>query len=181
MTQRIIRIGNTGEDVKYLQQSLIKLGYSPGPIDSIFGPITETAVRAFQKATGLVVDGIVGNNTWSAIDSALMPTAYFGTLIYTVVSGDTLYTISHNYNSTVENVLKFNKIPDPNLIYPGQVIVIPLSPPESIIYTVKSGDSLSSIAVKFGTFVNNLSKYNYLNPPYIIYPKQQLVVTASLK
>jgi len=71
-----------------------------------------------------------------------MPTAYFGTLNYVVVQGDNLYTISHNYNSTLENVLKFNKIHNPNLIYPGQIIVIPLSPPEAIIYTVKPGDSL---------------------------------------
>ena len=110
-----------------------------------------------------------------------MPTAYFGTLTYTVVPGDNLYTISHNYNSTVENVLKFNYIPNPNLIYPGQKIVIPLSPPEAIIYTVKPGDTLYRIAIKYGTFVANLIKYNYLTQPYVIYPGQQLVVTASLK
>ena len=68
MAQSMVRIGSTGEDVKYLQESLIKLGYSPGPIDGIFGPKTETAVRSFQIARGLVVDGIVGNNTWDAIN-----------------------------------------------------------------------------------------------------------------
>ncbi|MEK6264807.1 MAG: LysM peptidoglycan-binding domain-containing protein [Clostridium sp.] len=177
----LLRIGSTGADVKYLQTILVKLGYTAGPIDGIFGPKTDSAVRSFQKAYGLVVDGIVGKNTWAAIDKALRPTAYFGTLIYTVVPGDNLYTIAHNYNSTLENVLKFNKIPDPNLIYPGQKIVIPLSPPEAIIYTVKSGDSLYSIAIRYGTTVNNLVIYNYLNSPYIIYLKQQLVVTASLK
>ena len=74
MAQSILRIGSTGEDVKYLQQSLTKLGYSPGPIDGIFGSKTETAVKAFQKAKGLVVDGIVGNNTWAAISKALQIT-----------------------------------------------------------------------------------------------------------
>ena len=110
-----------------------------------------------------------------------MPTAYFGTLTYTVVPGDTLYKIAHDYNSTVSNVLKFNSIPNPNLIYIGQQIIIPLSPPEAIIYTVKPGDSLYLIAKKYGTYVDNLIKYNYLVPPYIIYPGQQLVVTASLR
>ena len=110
-----------------------------------------------------------------------MPTAYFGTLVYTAVPGDNLYTISHNYNTTIENVLKFNNIPNPNLIYIGQKIVIPLSPPEAIIYTVKSGDSLYRIAMRYGTYVNNLIMFNYLTPPYVIYPGQQLVVTASLK
>ena len=110
-----------------------------------------------------------------------MPIAYFGILIYTVVPGDNLYTISHNYNSTVENILKFNNILNPNLIHPGQKITIPLSPPEAILYTVKPGDTLYHIAMRYGTFVNNLILYNYLTPPYIIYPKQQLVVTASLR
>ena len=68
MAQSMVRIGSTGEDVKYLQESLIKLGYSPGPIDGIFGPKTETAVRSFQIARGLVVDGIMGKNTWDAIN-----------------------------------------------------------------------------------------------------------------
>ena len=71
MAQSIVRIGSTGEDVRYLQQSLTKLGYNPGPIDGIFGSKTETAVKSFQKAKGLVVDGIVGNNTWTAIGKAL--------------------------------------------------------------------------------------------------------------
>lgn len=110
-----------------------------------------------------------------------MPKAHFGTMVHTVVPGDTLYNISHNYNSTVENVLKFNNIINPNFIYVGQKIVIPLSPPEAIIYTVKPGDTLYRIARKYGTLVNNLILFNYLAPPYIIYPGQQLVVTASLR
>lgn len=110
-----------------------------------------------------------------------MPTAYFGTLTYTVVPGDILYTIAHNYNTTVDNVLKFNNIPNPNLIYPDQKIVIPMAPPEAIIYTVKPGDTLYLIAERFGTYVNNLIMFNYMSPPYTIYPGQELVVTASLK
>ena len=110
-----------------------------------------------------------------------MPTAYFGTLAYTVSPGDTLYTIARNYNTTIENILQFNYIANPNRIYPGQIITIPLSPPEAIIYTVKPGDSLYSIAQKYGTSVNNLIAFNYLNSPFTIFPGQHLVVTASLK
>lgn len=110
-----------------------------------------------------------------------MPTPYFGTLTYTVVPGDSLYTIAHNYNSTVANILKFNTISNPNLIFSGQKIIIPLSPPEAIIYTVKRGDTIYRIAKKYGTFVKNLIQFNYLASPFTIYPGQQLVVTASLK
>lgn len=94
---------------------------------------------------------------------------------------DTLYKIARNYNSTISNILKFNTIPNPDLIYVGQKIVIPLSPPEAIIYTVKPGDTLYLIARRYGTFVDNLIRFNYLTPPYTIYPGQQLVVTASLR
>ena len=110
-----------------------------------------------------------------------MPIAYFGTLAYTAAAGDTLYMIAHNYNTTIENILLFNYIPDPDLIYIGQEIMIPLSPPEAIIYTVKPGDSLYSIARKYGTSVNNLIQFNYLQSPYVIYVGQHLVVTASLR
>ncbi len=110
-----------------------------------------------------------------------MSTAYFGTLNYTVEPGDSLFKIAYNYNTTLENILKFNSIPNINMIYPGQNIVIPLSPPEAIIYTVVPGDSVYSIARKFGTNTDNIIRFNYLYPPYIIYPGQQLVVTASLR
>lgn len=110
-----------------------------------------------------------------------MPTAYFGTLDYTVVAGDSLNIIAHKFNTTVANILKFNTIPNPDLIYIGQKIIVPLSPPEAIIYTVKRGDSLYLIAQRYGTFVSNLARFNYLEPPYTIYPGQQLVVTASLR
>lgn len=71
MAKSIIRLGSTGDTVLYLQQSLTKLGYNSGSIDGIFGSKTQTAVKAFQKDKGLVVDGIVGNSTWTAIDNAL--------------------------------------------------------------------------------------------------------------
>lgn len=45
-----------------------------------------------------------------------MPNPYFNTLEYTVVLGDTLTKIAHNYSSTVANILKLNKIPNPNYI-----------------------------------------------------------------
>lgn len=56
-----LRLGSKGESVKTLQQFLkIK-------VDSDFGPQTETAVKAWQKANGLISDGIVGKNTWAAM------------------------------------------------------------------------------------------------------------------
>ena len=57
-----------GDDVKELQTLLDKHGFPCGEIDGVFGPATDTAVRLFQKANGLTVDGKVGEKTWAALD-----------------------------------------------------------------------------------------------------------------
>jgi GH24 family phage-related lysozyme (muramidase) len=56
-----------GDAVSRLQQLLVGAGFDPGPVDGMFGSGTEAAVRAFQAAKGLDVDGVVGSQTWSAL------------------------------------------------------------------------------------------------------------------
>lgn len=69
-TLSMLRNGSRGPDVLRLQQSLAALQYPVGAPDGIFGPNTEAAVRAFQRDRSLTVDGIVGAQTWSALESA---------------------------------------------------------------------------------------------------------------
>lgn len=64
----LLKIGSTGESVRYLQDRLNRLGHSPGLIDGIFGSKTTVAVKAFQSTNELVADGIVGSKTWLAIE-----------------------------------------------------------------------------------------------------------------
>jgi len=68
---RTLYWGLQGEDVRLLQSKLESLGYDVGPIDGIFGPQTEQAVREFQKDNDLVVDGIVGEETFAALERLL--------------------------------------------------------------------------------------------------------------
>lgn len=56
-----------GPDVKAVQRRLDTQGFSPGPVDGLYGRATEAAVREFQSNRGLKVDGIVGPRTWSAL------------------------------------------------------------------------------------------------------------------
>ncbi|AET69963.1 putative peptidoglycan-binding domain-containing protein [Desulfosporosinus orientis DSM 765] len=63
----LLKKGSSGASVKKMQIKLIAAGYAPGKIDGIFGPLTESAVLAFQKNCGLVQDGIVGKMTWTAL------------------------------------------------------------------------------------------------------------------
>jgi hypothetical protein len=54
--------------VRVLQRRLAGLGFAPGPIDGRYGPLTERAVRRFQTADGLRVDGIAGPQTITHLD-----------------------------------------------------------------------------------------------------------------
>ncbi|NEO26010.1 MAG: peptidoglycan-binding protein [Kamptonema sp. SIO4C4] len=63
----ILNPGQTGTPVRDVQLRLKSLGYYDGAIDSIYGPKTTNAVEEFQRAKGLMVDGIVGPQTRSAL------------------------------------------------------------------------------------------------------------------
>lgn len=62
-----LKNGSKSVYVGIMQFKLKMLGYSVGNADMIFGTNTEKAVRAFQKANGLAVDGICGKNTWAKL------------------------------------------------------------------------------------------------------------------
>jgi uncharacterized protein (TIGR02594 family) len=62
-----LRQGSRGSAVTDLQRRLAAAGFSPGAADGIFGPLTDNAVRSFQRARGLGIDGIVGPQTWGAL------------------------------------------------------------------------------------------------------------------
>ncbi|SHJ06551.1 peptidoglycan-binding domain-containing protein, partial [Desulfosporosinus lacus] len=59
--------GSIGPAVVKLQGLLKTRGFYAGNVDGIFGPITRAAVLAFQECMGLVTDGIVGIQTWTAL------------------------------------------------------------------------------------------------------------------
>ncbi|MBQ7163951.1 MAG: spore cortex-lytic enzyme [Clostridia bacterium] len=63
----ICRQGNTGSEVKTVQQKLKNWGYYKGAVDGIFGPKTTEAVKYFQRKNGLTADGIVGPKTLAAL------------------------------------------------------------------------------------------------------------------
>ena len=67
----LLRLGSRGSDVIRLQAALNALGYDCGAADGIFGVKTEAAVRRFQRAQQLAVDGVAGRMTWTAIERAL--------------------------------------------------------------------------------------------------------------
>jgi lysozyme len=68
----VLSLGSRGDDVKALQTDLAKLGFYKGEIDGVFGPGTESAVRAVQNAhSNLTVDGKAGPATKAQIQRML--------------------------------------------------------------------------------------------------------------
>ncbi|MBZ9750264.1 peptidoglycan-binding protein [Deinococcus sp. HMF7604] len=66
LTWQVLRQGDSGRDVVTLQYLLRHRGQTV-TVDGAFGAGTNTAVRNFQSANGLTVDGIVGGNTWEKL------------------------------------------------------------------------------------------------------------------
>lgn len=63
----IVRLGDRGGEVTFIQERLQSLGYQIPAADGIYGSITAAAVKEFQLDTGLAADGIVGQRTWDAL------------------------------------------------------------------------------------------------------------------
>lgn len=133
--------GSSGPEVKTLQARLLALGYALPRygVDGDFGQETEKAVRAYQRARGLDVDGIVGPLTWAALDedgAAMIgrenltdkpvndgEAAYVS---YTVKPGDTLTKIAIAHRTTAQALAILNGIRNPSMIYAGQKIRVPV-------------------------------------------------------
>ena len=125
-------------------------------------------------------------------------------LTYQVIAGDTLTAIAYRFGTTVNAIVQANSIVNPNLIYVGQLLEIPdgqttptppptgtppsptpsptsqpptaTPPPVGTIYIVQAGDTLSSIARRFGVTVNAIAQANGITNPNLIYVGQRLVI-----
>lgn len=95
---------------------------------------------------------------------------------YTVQSGDTLSGIAAKFGTTYQTLSAINGIGDPNQIWPGQVLKVTGTASQESTYYVQAGDTLSSIAAKFGTTVANLVSINHISNPNVIYVGQKIYV-----
>jgi peptidoglycan hydrolase-like protein with peptidoglycan-binding domain len=70
MAEPVLKKGSNDPAVRDLQEALKILGFDPGLVDGVFGAQTESAVKKFQQAREIPVDGVVGRVTWINIDEA---------------------------------------------------------------------------------------------------------------
>jgi Tol biopolymer transport system component/LysM repeat protein len=110
-----------------------------------------------------------------------------GPVLHVVQWGETLPLIASYYGVTVEAIISANQIANPDLIYAGQVLVIPSQPaPGSApgsggctdYYTVQSGDTLGGIAWRYGIYPSTLMQANGLSNA-LIFPGQALCIPEA--
>jgi LysM repeat protein len=108
---------------------------------------------------------------------------------HTVRYGDNLNGISRMYGVSVQALMAANNIYNPNLIYAGQTLCIPGSapapvppkPPCGTYYTVQWGDTLSSIAARYGTTVQAIMSANNIANPNYVYAGMILYIPCGTK
>lgn len=99
-----------------------------------------------------------------------------GTFSYTVQPGDTMFTIAQRFGVSLNALIAANpQIPNPNLIFPGQIVCVPIvsqppggCPAGTFAYTVRPGDTMFNIARRFGVSLDDLIRAN----PQIPNPNQ---------
>ena len=104
---------------------------------------------------------------------------------YTIKSGDTLWDIAVNNGTTVDALMQDNNLSS-HLIYPGDKLNYSSSSVEYLAqakndgyYTIALGDTLGTVADKFGTSVDNLVEINNLSNPHLVYVGQVIKVDGN--
>lgn len=101
-----------------------------------------------------------------------------------VERGDTLSQIAMEYNTSYEYLAKINNIPNPNLIYVGQRIVVPILENNEIhdtshrLYIVECGNTLTGISREFGVSIESIVRLNDIANPNLIYVGQILRIST---
>ena len=141
---------NTGSQT---QPVIVEYGFIDNPEDL-------ARIQAnYKEYVDAVVDAVIATANGQTIPSGQ------GGNYYTVKSGDSLWSIANKYNTTVNELKSLNNLSS-NILQVGQVLVLPSSTNDDNsgnTYTVKSGDSLWSIANKYNTTVSELKSLNNLS------------------
>lgn len=160
---------------------IVKVGDTLSQIALRYGTtVTEIARLNNIKNVNLIYPGqvleIITNSNNSQENQA-------NRIIYTIRYGDTLSGIAKRYGVSIQNLVNWNNIKNPNLIYAGNTLVVYTNSYNnssnnisSNTYVVKRGDNLWNIAIRYNTTVRRLVSLNGIRNPNLIYPGQILKI-----
>jgi len=97
---------------------------------------------------------------------------------HTIKRGETLGVIAKKYGLTASALATHNGIANPNRVKVGQKLTIPAKT-DTITYTIRKGDTLSTIAKKYKTTAAAIAKANGIKNPKTIQPGQKLKITKG--
>lgn len=169
---RTLRQNDRGLDVYWLQYYLYQLNYYKGELNGYFQSATTDAVKDFQTAAGITIDGIVGAETYLALGASIaFPQQEY---YYRVQPGDSVFTIARLFNKEMEDIINLNNLTPPNYtIKTGQLLLIPV--PFSF-HLAQKGETLEDVAAKYSLPISNLQKANNLIPEGALLPDETVVL-----
>jgi LysM repeat protein len=100
-------------------------------------------------------------------------------VIHIVHRGETLYSIARHYGVDVWAIARANGIVNPNRIYVGQRLVIPMGRPSGIVHVVQPGETLTRIALRYGVDVWAIARANGITNLNHIYVGQRLIIPRA--
>ncbi len=130
-----------------------------------------TAYTGWQFSDRGRVSGVTDNVDRDVFTDGILLTPPAPERTVTVRRGDTLWALARRYHTTVAELVRLNNIPNPDLIYVGQVLRLPAQP-QGRFYTVRPGDTLWAIAMRCDTTVARLVRLNNIPNPDLIFPGQ---------
>lgn len=129
---------------------------------------------------------ILLEDTSAVKEPVLKPEEQKKIIYYRVKFGDTLFSIAKAYDVTIKELVNWNNIKNPNLIFPNEVIKIEgdikkqiTSKGENDDYIVRIGDTLTKIAKIFKVTISNLVSWNDIRNPNLIYPNERLIIKPT--
>ncbi len=154
----------------------------PTPVAIVTAQAPPTPVTPAAGST--VIIAVQPSATVVPLVTPVPATPVPSTFEYTVEWGDTLYSIARRYGTTVDAIVALNGLQDASYISVGQVLKIPGTASPTIPstggdYTVQPGDTLYSIAVRYGTTVEAIQSANGIVNPAMIRIGQRLIIPGG--